>query len=187
MDEHLLPIAARRDLSQVVDTPVRRRLLQSINLLDNYTRGRVAEVIVAVCSDGELVGEGYGSWDVQLGDTRIEVKASGLIQSWPQKKVSAATFSISRAAGWVEQDDGSFVEDPTRIRRSDAYVFAHHLGGKPDNFDEWAFYVVPTARIDEICGDQATITLSAIKKRLDPRLADSESLGRTIVETAPQI
>jgi hypothetical protein len=139
MDEQLLTTAARRSLSDVPPSPIRKRFVQSINLLENTTRGNIAEVIVADCCDGDLVGDGYGSWDVQWEAIRIEVKASGSVQSWPQKRRSPASFSIARAAGWIEQGDGSFLEDPEKLRRSDLYVFGHHEGGKPDVPEEWTF------------------------------------------------
>ena len=171
---------AYRSLQDAPDGPVRQGLMASINLLDNYTRGRVAEVLVSELCGAALVGDGYGSWDVQRGSTRIEVKASGDVQSWPQQKASAPSFSIRRASGWIEQTDGSFLEDPRKLRRSDVYVFAHHRGTCPDRPEEWTFYLVPTRSIDDLCDDQKTITLSSVRQRLSPVIATAESLDAEI-------
>ena len=102
MPEDLLGGPARRTLAETADGPLKDRLLGSLNLLDNSTRGRLAEVIVAELLGAELTGEAYGSWDLRLGETRIEVKASGEIQSWPQRRPSRAVYSIARSTSWLE-------------------------------------------------------------------------------------
>ena len=172
-----------RTLADVPEGRIRQCLLASVNLLDNYTRGRVAEVLVAEFVGGDLVGNGYGSWDVQLGPTRIEVKSSGEIQSWPQKRRSRPTFSIAKASGWFEQPDGSFTEDPERLRRSDVYVFCHHRGTKPDHPAEWSFLVVPTERIDARCGDQTTITMASLRSRLEPLACGPIHLRAAVIDS----
>ena len=169
-----------RAIADVSPGPIRDRLLTSINLMDNYTRGRVAEVIVAEAIGGECVGDGYGMWDVQLGALRIEVKASGAVQSWPQQRASAPSFSIRRASGWIEQSDGSFLPDDEKKRRSDVYVFAHHVGARPDDHREWRFFVVATDRIDVTCGDQKTIGLASVIAMLDPIDCDFGGLAAAI-------
>jgi hypothetical protein len=179
-----LKSSVKRPLSEVLPGAIRDGLLSSINLIDNYTRGRVAEVIVATACGGSLVGEGYGSWDVQWGDIRIEVKASGLVQSWPQARPARAIFSIAEATGWLEADAGLFTRDVANIRRSDVYVFAHHKGTKPDLPDEWVFYVVPTTRINTVCERQATISLKAIVDRLEPTVVDHVGLAVEVARAA---
>lgn len=175
----LAAIASRR-LSDVPDGPFRRRLEQSINLLTNYTRGAVAEVVVAELLGGELVGEGYGSWDIDVDGVRVEVKATGDIQSWPQTRPSTPTFSVARAAGWIEQSNGSFIADPTKERRNDVYVFCHHRGTRPDVISEWDFYVCATSRIDEVLGDAKTVGLSALKARFGLEQLASEDLPQAV-------
>jgi len=166
--EPLLRSYIIRRLSDVPDGPIKDRLLGSINLVDNYTTGLVAEVIVAESCGGELVGEGYGTHDVDLDGLRIEVKSSALVQSWPQEEPSIPSYDIEKKHGY---------EDPTSIeRRNDVYVFAHHRGGKPDDPAEWTFYVVPTARINERFSDQKTIRLSVVIDSLDPEVVDAAGL-----------
>ena len=155
-----------RPLSSVSDGPIRDLLLESINLLDNYTRGRVAEVVVAHLLDAQMVGDGYGDWDLEFLGSRVEVKASGEIQSWPQSRPSRITFGVERTEGWLEQPDGSFLADREKVRRSDAYVFCHHAGVVPDDPLEWAFYVASTKRIDETCDDQKTIGVASLLGRV---------------------
>ena len=157
--------AVKRSLADVPNGPIRDRLLSSINLLDNYTRGWVAEVIVAEALHATMVGDGYGDWDLELDGKRIEVKASGDIQAWPQKNRSIITFGIAQTEGYVEQADGSYIADTEKRRRSDVYVFAHHKGTIPDDPTEWEFYVVATAQVDRECGDQKTIGLVPLARR----------------------
>ena len=169
-----------RPLSSVSDGPIRDLLLESVNLLDNYTRGRVAEVVVAHLLDARMVGDGYGDWDLEFLGYRIEVKSSGEIQSWPQARPSRITFGIERTEGWLQQPDGSYVADRSKIRRSDVYVFCHHVGVMPDDPTEWTFYVASTARIDESCGDQKTIGVASLLDRVGAVTAWSSDL-RTVV------
>ena len=112
------------------------------------------------------------------------MKASGAVQSWPQKQPSMPTFSIREASGWIEHPDGSFVEDPEKKRRSDVYVFGHHVGACPDDPEEWEFFVVPTARIDHVCGRQASITLTSISGSLDPGRCRVAGLRAAIFQSA---
>ena len=71
------------------------------NLLDNIERGFLAEFLVAKSLD--LVGETrreWGAFDLKLPDanrgegTKIEVKSSAYLQSWPQEKDSTISFGI---------------------------------------------------------------------------------------------
>lgn len=169
-----------RSLADVPEGEIRDRLLSSINLMDNYNRGWVAEVVVAELLGADMVGEGYGDWDLEYRGKRIEVKSAGDIQSWRQKSKSDVKFGIARTEGFVNQPDGSYVSDAEKLRRSDAYVFCHHTGVIPDNPQDWIFYVVPTSKIDEVCGDQKSITLNSLKKRLGPFVSDAGSLVQSV-------
>lgn len=177
----------RRLLSEVPVGPIRQRLLESFNLMENVNRGWVAEVVVAHLLNGELVGSGYGSWDVQVGSVRVEVKAAGDVQSWAQRRVLMPSFSIRPAAGWIEQPDGTYRSDLVPQRRSDVYIFCHHRGTRPDAPSEWDFYVVPTTVLDEVCGDQKSIGLSALRSRLSAVGCSSEELPDTFADVVAQL
>ena len=84
-----------RPLWSVEPGPVRDALPQSINLMDNNNRGLVAEVVVAHLIGAQIVGGGYGDWDLDFRGLRIEVKSSGEIQSWPQSTPSSCLLYTS--------------------------------------------------------------------------------------------
>ena len=151
-------------IDDVGDHQLRCRIASAINLMDNTNRGIVGEVLVAEALDG-VVTDGWSDWDVDLAcGTRVEVKTTGCIQAWPQVKPSEPIWSIARSEGWV-LTDGTYASDPNLERRSDVYVFAIHLGVRPDVRSEWRFYVVPTEQIDIQLPDQKTITeLSLIQQ-----------------------
>lgn len=176
------PIAesVSRSIADVPEGPVRDRLLSSINLIDNYNRGWVAEVVVAVVLDAEMVGEGYGDWDLNYRGKRIEVKCAGDIQSWPQKRRSPVAFGIAPTQGYIAQPDGSYLADTEKKRRSEAYVFCHHLGVEPDNPEDWTFYVATTALIDQRCGMQKTIGLKSLMEKIEPVVASATELRSAV-------
>ena len=176
------PVASEvsRSLADVPVGAIRDRLLAAMNLMGNTNRGWVAEAIVAVELGAEMVGEGYGDWDLEYRGNRIEVKAAGEIQAWPQRRRSAVTFNIAPTEGYVDEPDGVFVADRIRKRRSDAYVFCHHKGTVPDDPADWDFYVVPTSRIDARCDEQKSISLGSLKRVLDPVAATAADLKNAV-------
>ena len=54
----------------------------------------------------------------------------------------------------------------------------------PDDPEEWEFFVVPTARIDHVCGRQASITLTSISGSLDPGRCRVAGLRAAIFQSA---
>ena len=69
-------------MADVPPGPLRDRLLRSINLLDNASRGLIAEVLVAEVVGARLASEAWAPWDVTMpAGIRIEVKSTGLVQS----------------------------------------------------------------------------------------------------------
>jgi hypothetical protein len=70
------------------------------DLIDNITRGRLAEFIVAsalgISIDG--VRDSWAAWDLTIPDPliRIEVKSSAYLQSWFQKSYSNVTFATPK-------------------------------------------------------------------------------------------
>ncbi len=169
-----------RSLADFAKGPIRERLLSSINLMDNYNRGRLAEALVAELLGAAMVGEGYGDWDLDYDGFRVEVKAAGDIQSWPQQRRSPISFGIARTKGYVIQADGSYFTDEVRKRRSDVYVFCHHVGVEPGDPADWMFYVAATRTLDHVCGDQKTITLASLKRRIEPVDAGANELRDAI-------
>ena len=159
----------------------------SSDLVGNTLRGMLAEYIVA-----SAVGSTKGTrteWDAFDIETpekiKIEVKSSAYIQSWLQSKLSAISFGIQPTKGW---DAKTNTYSNQRVRQSDIYVFcvlAHKDQSTIDplNMDQWEFYILPTKTLNEVVGNQKSITLSSLKK-LNPIKANYGSINSTIMHLA---
>lgn len=49
-------------------------------------------------------------------------------------------------------------------------------------FDGWEFYIVPTKKLDEICGAQKTISLNSLRQ-FDPIRADYSGIRAAVVQS----
>ena len=121
------------------------------DLVSNATRGRLAEYIVAMAL-GVAAGvrNEWDAYDLTFNGRKVEVKASGYLQSWAQSRLSRPSFSIRPARGW---DPLTGLLDDEIRRQSDIYVFClhHHLEKNtlnPCDLTQWSFYVLPTKELD---------------------------------------
>lgn len=161
----------------------------SSDLLTNTVRGTYAEFIVATALGADISG-GRVEWadfdlyfpmdwrdgSEQRTAVRVEVKSAAYLQAWKQSKPSRIIFGIPKTRSW-SPDIGYSAE---RERRSDVYVFCVYTVTDRDradllSLDGWEFYVVPTRRINDFCGDGAHISLSTLLK-LDPIKADYDGI-----------
>jgi hypothetical protein len=139
------------------------------DLLNNTTRGAIAEFIVAKAL-GINTDEPRKDWldyDLVYNGIKIEVKSSGYIQSWnaDNELISNIKFSIKPAKDY---DYKRRLYCGARSRKADLYIFCvltEHDRERVDIIDvgQWDFWVIPTSEINDRCGDQATITLSSLK------------------------
>ncbi len=172
------PIAAqvKRSLADVPDGPVRSLLLASTNLMDNYTRGRVAEAIVAELTGAKMVGEGYGD-----GTSSTKTSAS---RSRPPATSSRGRRNTGRQRSSELREQRATAHRRTELTSrmasrgvaAKAYVFCHHLGVMPDDPADWMFYVTLTETLERICGDQQTIRLTSLVEKVRPAAADAGHL-----------
>lgn len=117
----------------------------------NNVRGYLAEFMVATATDSPTPSRiEWAPYDVLTGDgVRVEVKASGYLQSWSGTKPSTPrwTFkSVDAASYWDEEAATSVEVDP--FDRVDAWVFALQTCRDPDGYQpldasQWEFRVVP--------------------------------------------
>ena len=157
------------------------------DLVSNATRGRLAEYIVAMAlglTSG--VRNEWDAYDLKIDGYKIEVKASGYLQSWSQQRLSRPIFSIRPARGW-DPITGQ-MQDEIR-RQSDLYVFClqHHQEKttlNPLDLMQWSFYVLPTKRLDESPQFQKakTISLTSLLS-LKPVHAAFKDLNKSILES----
>jgi len=157
----------------------------SSDLLNNTLRGSYCEFIVSAALGVDLSGtnDDWEAYDVLFpyhwtdglvgrDVIKIEVKSSAYLQAWEQSKLSTIQFSIRPTKAWTPQTGYS---DETR-RQSDVYVFCLYTEtdrakADPLSLDGWDFYVLPTSRLNAICGSQQTISLSGLIA-LDPIKTD---------------
>ncbi len=135
----------------------------SYSELNSDPRDDIAEYLVSLALG---VREPYNKkdwtlFDIDYNGNPIEVKSTSYYQTWRKdgKTTENRTFSIRKATA----------PDETEARRhSEVYVFCV-LNGKteetadPLRLENWEFYIIPTAIINEQCGDNKTISLSRIK------------------------
>ena len=148
------------------------------DLLNNTLRGAYCEFIVATALDLDLDScrTDWSAWDLtaplnwsdgreQRADFRVEVKSAAYLQSWSPNKVSRISFSIQPTRAW-SADDG--YSDSIQ-RNSDVYVFGLYAVtdpscADPTVLDGWQFYVVNTNVLNDVLGDQKTISLPSLQK-----------------------
>jgi len=140
----------------------------SSDLISNVTRGIVAEYIVArglgLAERG--VRNGWATFDLETpSGIKIEVKSAAYVQSWHQKQLSSITFMTPKTRAWDADTNRQSHESK---RQADIYVFAllAHTDKTtidPLNLDQWRFYVLPTATLDERTRSQHSITLRSLE------------------------
>ena len=135
----------------------------SYSELNSDPRDDIAEYLVSLSLG---VREPYNKkdwtlFDIDYNGNPIEVKSTSYYQTWRKdgKITENRTFSIRKATA---------PEETEARRHSKVYVFCV-LNGKaeetadPLKLENWEFYIIPTAIINEQCGDNKTISLSRIK------------------------
>lgn len=159
----------------------------SSGFLDNTTRGIFAEFIVA--SALNLTSSLRVEWNafdlITPEQVRIEVKSAAYLQSWQQKRVSTIRFSIASSYGW---DADTNEMSQIRKRNADVFVFcllAHQDKQTVDplNMDQWIFYVLSTAQIDQQVPGQKSLSLGRMQQ-IGAVQARYETLAETVKAVA---
>ena len=158
------------------------------DLVSNATRGILAEYIVA-----HALGLATGvraQWDaydlVSRSGLKVEVKSSAYLQTWFHRELSTIGFGIGPTLGW----NADTKEGGSEGRwKGDVYVFCvlAHKDKKsvdPRDLDQWVFYVLPTAVLDERCPTQKHISLLGLL-RLEPIKTDFNGLASAISSFKP--
>ena len=151
------------------------------DLVSNTTRGIVAEYIVARAlglaeSD---VRDGWAAFDLETASgIKVEVKSAAYVQSWHQERLSPITFTTPKTRAW---DADTNVQSREVKRHADVYVFAllaqtDKTTIDPLNLDQWRFYVLPTAILDERTRSQHSITLKSLEKLCSEAITYAELL-----------
>ena len=139
------------------------------DLVGNTARGWLAEFIVAkaLAVSTTRVRQEWAATDLTTADgLKIEVKSAAYVQSWSQTRLSAVQFGVKPTKGWNPETNASA---PLASRSADIYVFAllAHRDKRsidPLNLDQWRFFVLSTATVNEHCGRQKTISLGPLER-----------------------
>lgn len=131
--------------------------------------GEMAEFVIArTLGITEAQNSEYWTlWDISYRQARIEVKATAYYHLWNEGgKISRQrTFSIAPANGSYDVA----VSGNNELRRQNhLYVFCLINGetketANPMDLENWEFYVVPTAFLDQHCQNNKTISLGRIR------------------------
>ena len=145
-------------------------------LMGDGPRGDLAEFIVntALGVDTTIPKKGWGECDIVYNGTRIEIKCSTYLQAWERPNLSKPVFSIAKTYNCdIGEYEGGYRyigrDGTPPQRRSDLYIFClfaatDRTEANPMKLDQWEFYIVPTALINEKLGDQRKISLQGIER-----------------------
>ena len=135
----------------------------------NANRGMLAQFLVALAlEDNRMRDDGWGNLDVLSAEgIRVEVKSSGYLQSWVQRRLSSIVFGGLKARSWNAESGYSAEAE----FRADVYVFAVHICKDPSVYDplhveSWDFYVLPAEVVRNI--NQKTLNLARFQKFAPP-------------------
>lgn len=136
------------------------------DLRSNTTRGILAEFLVAwALGVREGVRSAWDDFDVLTPDgIRVEVKASGYLQSWAQKRPSRISFGRLTGRRWNAETGELGAE---RELRADVYVFAVHTCSEPERYDPldldaWRFLVLPRTKVEK--AGSRSISLTTLRR-----------------------
>lgn len=157
------------------------------DLRSNTTRGILAEFLVAwALGVREGVRAAWDDFDVLTPDgIRVEVKASGYLQSWVQKRPSRISFGRLTGRSWSAETGELGAE---RELRADVFVFAIQTCSDPDGYDPlaldaWRFLVLPRIKLEET--GTRSISLTTLR-RLDAAEVTISGLVEAVRAAAEQ-
>ncbi|HST56236.1 MAG TPA: hypothetical protein VLJ42_10155 [Solirubrobacteraceae bacterium] len=140
------------------------------DLRDNTQRGVLAEFLVALALGRiKTRRSGWDNYDVATGSgVRVEVKASGYLQSWAQAAHSRLSFTRVIGRTW-DANTNEFGAEPEI--RADVFVFSVHTCKDPQRYDaldvsQWEFYVVPAQPVSE-CGYKS-VSIAWVRGHAEP-------------------
>lgn len=150
----------------------------------NNARGYLAEFLVARVLKIESTRVEWESYDLKLGEIRIEVKSSGYLQAWDQRQLSTIRFTGLRA----RQLDARLGLTDSKTFNADVYVFCvqgarTHAEYDPLDLGQWSFYVVGATAIVSLGQDSMGLTTVSRLSNGETRLQD---LRRDVVSRAAE-
>lgn len=140
------------------------------DLRDNTQRGVLAEFLAALAlGRTQARRRAWDNYDVTTcSGLRVEVKASGYLQSWAQAAHSRLSFGRVIARTW-DANTNEFGAEPEV--RADVFVFSAQTCKDPQRYDaldisQWEFYVVAAERVRECA--YKSVSIAWVRKHADP-------------------
>jgi hypothetical protein len=138
------------------------------DLLQNTTRGVLAEYIVAVLLGVDTTPRNpWLPYDLKLADgTTVEVKTMSRLQAWAQKQLSEPKVVISARRSW-DPNTGIMEQPPTF--NADFYVICYftcedHSVANPLDLEQWAFFILDKKEVCKILEKSRSISLKILDK-----------------------
>ncbi|MDE0046939.1 MAG: hypothetical protein OXU19_13940 [bacterium] len=138
------------------------------------TRALLAEYYVRIATGTDSEGaDDFNYVDIVLEDgSTIEVKATALLQPARNNKLerSSAKFAIGKKSWAWDDRSWDWLPSPDAPKRwADCYVLCLENMDDPTRYDpldlaQWEFFVIPTFTIDEVFGDQKSVTVGRLKQ-----------------------
>jgi hypothetical protein len=161
------------------------------DLRDNTTRGVLAEFLVALAlgrTEDRRIG--WDNYDVKTASgIRVEVKASGYLQTWAQARPSQLSFGRVSGRAW---DENTNTFDDVASVRADVFVFAvhtclEHAAYNTRDVSQWEFHVVAAHEV--AASKYKSVSISWVRQRASAigfsELADAiEEIGGRTSPTA---
>jgi hypothetical protein len=153
------------------------------DLVDNTTRGRLAEFIVAKALGVDTpVRDSWAPYDLRTPrGLEIQVKSCAYLQSWGHDKLSSIRFDIRSKRAW----DAATNQFGTEVKRH-AHIFVfcllHHQDKAtldPLDLAQWTFYVLPTAKLNKVCPSASSLSVQKLLA-MQPVTADFGSLAEAV-------
>ena len=123
---------------------------------------------------GEVFQPYRVGYDLRYREKKIEVKASGYLQSWRQSGLSKISFDIMPKKALNETQN---VNAEKAERNADCYIFCLYAETDREradilDIDAWEFYVITTARLNALRPNQDSISLGPLQKLVAPQKYD---------------
>jgi hypothetical protein len=140
------------------------------DLRGNTERGVLAEFLVALALG--CTATRRKPWDnhdvTTRSGLRVEVKASGYLQSWPQATHSQLRFERVIARSWDANTNQ--LGDAPEVR-ADVFVFSVQTCKDPQRYDaldisQWEFYVVTAERVRGC--PYKSVSIAWVRRHADP-------------------
>ena len=154
------------------------------DLLTNSSRGVLAEYLVALAVGADdNPRDPWATYDLVAADgTTIEVKSAAYVQSWRQKRLSKIVLPC-RPTRALDPELNDYVGESKR--QADVYVLAvlEHTDVatlNPLDTEQWRFYVVPTAYLDEHFPTAQSVSLTTLLRSPHGAAYEFGELARAI-------